>query len=94
MYKILFSHTFREFSLEVSQYSDITDEELDEKIIFILQDNRRIGANTVNVHLRNIGIHVPRERVRLSMRRVDSVGVALRARRVIKRRTYQVHGPN
>jgi hypothetical protein len=73
---------------------EISDEALDERIIFLLEDNRRIGANSIKVRLENIGIHVPRQRVRVAMRRVDPAGVALRSRRAIKRRTYKVHGPN
>lgn len=45
-------------------------------------------------HLERLNLHVPRERARLSMIRVDPVNVWARRMRVIRRRTYSVSGPN
>lgn len=88
---LLFTRTF---NLATREYSAITDEDLDSAVRAVMMGNRRIGANAVLTRLNNNGVWVPRERVRQSIRRVDPAGVALRSRRVVKRRVYNVAGPN
>ena len=53
----------------------------------------RRGKN-ITGRLRSQGILVQRERIRESIRRVDPIGVELRARRVLHRRMYCVECPN
>ncbi|PBK91229.1 hypothetical protein ARMGADRAFT_883414, partial [Armillaria gallica] len=47
-------------------------------------------------HLEAKGIHLPRERVQESLRRVDAIGVLVSQRwaGIIKRRVYKVRGSN
>lgn len=70
-------------------------EEIDEAVQ-TLTANRHIGANSIMVRLRQMGLHCSREMVRDACRRVDPEGVALRAllRHNIVRRTYRVEHPN
>ena len=56
--------------------------------------NPNSGLAILRGHLRRLGIHVPRERARLSMIRVDPINVCMRRMRVIRRRAYSVPGPN
>jgi hypothetical protein len=44
--------------------------------------------------LRSNGVRVPRERVRESLRRIDTWGIATRWAEIIPRRRYHVAGPN
>jgi hypothetical protein len=83
-----------ELRLEGEKWTEMNNDTLDEHVKELLADNHRIGANNMKVRLENVGIRVPRERVREAMQRVDPTGVALRSRRAIKRRSYHVHGPN
>lgn len=70
----------------------IADEDLDSAVRPVMMGNISIGANAVLTRLNNNGVWVPRERVRQSIRRVDPAGVALRSRRVVKRRVYHLDG--
>ena len=54
----------------------------------------RCGEKLVHGRLHAQGVHVQRQRLRESIRRVDSSGVQARIRRVLHRRTYQVDSPN
>ena len=52
------------------------------------------GEKNITGRLRSQGILVQRKRIRESIRRVDPIGVELRARRVLHRRMYCVECPN
>lgn len=85
---------YRLFHLEEDRFSTLSDDELDAAVRSLMMGNRLIGANAVLTRLRNIGVHMQRERVRQSLRRVDPAGVAIRSRRAAKSRVYRVAGPN
>lgn len=55
---------------------------------------QRSGEKIVDARLRAQGVHVPRERVRDAIRRVDPSGIQNRMRRVLRRRQYTVKCPN
>ncbi|PIK57985.1 hypothetical protein BSL78_05073 [Apostichopus japonicus] len=77
-----------------SNYSDITDEELDRIIRDILRISPNAGERIVIGALRGRAICITRQRIRLALRRIDPVGRILRRTRSIVRRTYTVAGPN
>lgn len=88
------SRRLRLFGIQIEQYSQCTNEELDEHVRAVVGFNRLIGPNTVMVQLRNNGIRLQRERVRQAMRRVDPAGFSIRTMQRIQRRSYKVAGPN
>ena len=53
-----------------------------------------VGERIIIGHVRSLGLHITRERVRQSIRRVDPVNTSLRWHLHISRRTYSVPGPN
>ena len=84
----------REFHLSPRNYSAMTDTQIDETVQHITSLHPRCGEKTVNGRLRSQGVFVQRERVRESLRRVDPIGVELRARHTLHRRVYHVQSPN
>lgn len=54
----------------------------------------RCGEKLIHGRLRAQGVHVQRQRVRESLRRVDPSGIQARIRRVLHRRAYEVDSPN
>ena len=84
----------RELGICEGQYTDISDSDLDEVMRDLVTSYPNSGLTILRGHLRRLGIHVQRERARLSMIRVDPVNVCMRRMRVIRRRTYSVPGPN
>ena len=75
-------------------YTDMTDEDLDEHIKNILELTPYSGEVYVRGSIKAKGINVQRSRVRESLRRLDGVGRAVRRRYAICRRTYNVAAPN
>ncbi|KAJ7178252.1 hypothetical protein C8R46DRAFT_1329376 [Mycena filopes] len=73
--------------------SSISDDELDELLIRLRQHYRRAGITMFDGMLRRLGHHVPRERIRQALIRVDPVQRVFQ-RITIRRRTYHVPGPN
>jgi len=59
-------------------FTEIEDDELDEKVSEISLKHPLAGASIVQGHLEGESIHVSIERVRESLRRVDAIGVLLR----------------
>lgn len=82
------------YQLSTRNYTVIMDHELDGIVQAMSSTFPRCGEKMVDARLRAQGIHVPRERVRGSLKRVDPTGIQLRMRRVLHRRTYQVSSPN
>ena len=72
----------------------ISDAQLDEEVMHISSFHPECGEKTVHRRLKSKGIHVQRERIRQSLRRVDPTGVQARARQVLHRRVYNVPSPN
>lgn len=73
--------------------SEIPDDELDNLIIRLRRHYRRAGITMFDGMLRRLGHHVPRERIRQALIRVDPVQRVFQ-RITIRRRTYHVPGPN
>ena len=87
----------RRMQLNVSDtLSDIQDEALDREIQDILRLTPYSGETYVRgaLHGRGTCISVQRTRIRESLFRIDPVGRAIRRRRQIIRRTYNVTSPN
>jgi len=82
----------REWNLPVGRnvFTDITEEQLDEMIQALLKELPNTGERLIMGALRARGIHVQRDRMRGSLRRLDPVGRALRRRLKIRRRVYSV----
>src|ERR1700761_2392230 len=60
------------------QYTEISDDDLDEKVAEISMKHPFSGRTIVGGHLRSIDIHVSNERVRECLRRVDALGTVAR----------------
>ena len=86
-----------EFGLNVDydlQWSQISSEDLDSVVKDIQKLTPNIGERRLVGALRGRHIRVQRRKVRDSLRRVDPIGITLRWRPVIYRRTYSVPCPN
>ena len=84
-------HTYH---LSSRSFSNITDDNLDDTIKAILSSFPSMGEKLTQARLLSQGIHVPRQRLRESIRRVDYSGIHTRMRNVLHRRAYQVNSPN
>lgn len=80
--------------VDYGSFSDIANVDLDRLIAEILSQTPGSGETYVTGSLRGRGIKVQRWRVRERLRTVDPVGRALRGRRAIQRRVYNVSAPN
>ena len=82
----------REYDMPLGQshYSNMSSNELDERVADFLRVTPNIGERLVIGALRSQGVFVQRWRVRESILRVDPIGRACRRRRVIFRRQYSV----
>lgn len=76
-----------------SRTSGWSNDELDEGIIRIRVHFPKAGIAMLHGMLQTLGQHVPKERIRRSLLRVDPVRQVFERLR-IKRRTYKVPGPN
>ena len=85
-------HRRNEFN--ISKYTEISDSDLDRLVSSILSQAPRSGESLMIGSIRSRGLKVKRERIRDSIMRVDPIGRLLRRRQCIKRRTYNVAGPN
>ena len=85
----------REWDLSVARrYADINDAELDRTVLEIKRGFPDAGYSMMDGLLRSRGIIIQRHRIRLSVARVDPIGVAERWATSIPRRVYRVSGPN
>lgn len=73
--------------------SDLTDHELDMILRHILEIFPAFGRRMITGHLRFLGHHIPRARIRQSYERVTGAPAYLTSRPV-ERRNYHVAGPN
>ncbi|KAK7016898.1 hypothetical protein R3P38DRAFT_2785355 [Favolaschia claudopus] len=73
--------------------SAISDDDLDALVVNLRRHYRRAGVTMFDGMLRRLGHHVPRERIRQSLIRIDPVQRVFQ-RITIRRRTYHVPGPN
>lgn len=77
------------------RYSNMTNAELDERVIDLVHGNDELGPDAVRARLFGEGIVVQRRRVRQSLLRTNPAGAALRAMsHRLHRRKYRVAGPN
>lgn len=79
---------------EQHDYSEITDAQLDVVIQSIVQNSPNSGQVMMRGALLGRGLRIQRRRIRESMLRVDPVGIECRRRLRMKRRVYNVPGPN
>ena len=76
-------------------FSDATDEQLDNIVRgFMSVQGSLVCYSMVRGHLREMGVNVQRDRIRVSMARVDPISCRLRWATVVSRRSYSVAGPN
>ncbi len=80
--------------VDYGSFTDITNDDLDRLIADIVRQTPGSGETYVTGSLRGKGIRVQRWRARERLRTVDPVGRALRGRRAIQRRVYNVSAPN
>ena len=81
-----------QFGLEgVADYDDYA---LDSVVIQFVLAFPSAGQKTLEGNLRSQGYRIQRWRIRESLLRIDPWGVEQRSRRVLRRRAYNVRGPN
>lgn len=80
--------------LSSTQYSNITDGELEVLIRYYKRDRPNAGLRFVIAFLKSHGIHVQRARIRLSMQRINPLGQYVRYQAAIKRRVYEAPRSN
>ena len=78
----------------ITRHQFVSDAELDTHVRSICSLNPFIGEKTVKGTLEYQGIHVQRQRLRSSLRRVDPSGLQTRVWGVLQRRQYSVEAPN
>ena len=78
----------------VRRFSGITDHELDIVVRRYKRLQPQVGLRYMIGHFRRHGIRIQKERIRLSLARVDRLGQALRNHHAIDRRVYEVPRPN
>lgn len=84
----------RECGIRSSDFSILSDVELDESVGTVVLVHPQCGERSVTGYLRSQDLHIQRERIRQSIRRVDPLCVEERARCVLYRRRYNVEAPN
>ena len=84
----------QEFNISKCNFSQCTDDELDNYIVNVINEFPFCGENFLGQILKNRGLHVQRYRLRESIHRVDNKGVSERKKNCLKRRVYNVKGPN
>lgn len=79
---------------QAGNFSDISNEELDNVIKEILMVTPQSGLGLIRGALRSKGLVVQRHRIISALQRLDPVTSALRMSRMIIRRKYNVPCPN
>ena len=82
------------YGLSQLQFTEITENELDEVVAEITREYPSCGEGLLKQILAHRGIKVQRMRLCDSVQRVDHEGVENRERACLRRRTYNVQGPN
>ena len=88
----LFRHRKEAGILDNFCYSNLNDEEIEEKVIAIKHEMPEIGERMLLGTLKSQGIIIPRHRLRKAIHSIDPVGPSLRWRPHIQRRPYSVPG--
>ncbi|KAJ7717878.1 hypothetical protein B0H16DRAFT_1475862 [Mycena metata] len=76
------------------EWTEISDQQLNEKVAEISWQHPFSGSAIISGHLEAQQIHVAKRGVQDSLRRVDEIGVLVRWSGIIKRRIYLVRGAN
>lgn len=76
------------------QFTEITDDDLDKVVEELTREYPSCGEGLLKELLVDRGVKVQRMRLRDSIHRVDHEGVENRKRGRLRRRTYNVQGPN
>ena len=84
----------REAGVQLSPYTQLSDRELDDVMLSLVQRFPNNGTQMMWGHLRSLNITVSRSRVHDSLLRVSEPLVRLRRRMTIQRRVYSVPSPN
>lgn len=92
--RTLYNHRIQLGLVDYGNFNNISNVDLDHLITEILTHTPGSGESYISGSLRGRGIRVQRWRVRERLRIVDPVGRALRGRRAIQRRVYNVTVPN
>ncbi|XP_019206542.2 uncharacterized protein LOC109196654 isoform X1 [Oreochromis niloticus] len=92
--RTLYNHRIQLGLVDYGTFNNISNVDLDHLITEILTHTPGSGESYISGSLRGRGIRVQRWRVRERLRIVDPVGRALRRRRAIQRRVYNVTVPN
>ncbi|XP_016333395.1 uncharacterized protein LOC107681599, partial [Sinocyclocheilus anshuiensis] len=92
--RTLYNHRRQLGLVDYGSFTNISNYDLDHLITEVLQQTPGSGETYITGSLRGRGIRVQRWRVRERLRIVDPVGRALRGRRAIQRRVYNVSVPN
>ena len=82
------------YGLRALNFSNISDDELDRHVTEVSKDFPFCGEQMLKFLLKERGIKVQRMRLRDSIHRVDQEGVKERKKGRLKRRVYNVQGPN
>ena len=83
-----------EYGLKKRKFSKIIDEQLETEVLALTKKFLFNGELMLGRLLKERGLYVQRFRLRDSIHRVDEGGKEARARRRLKRRTYNAKGPN
>ncbi|KAM9466269.1 uncharacterized protein Hap1MRO34_015383 [Clarias gariepinus] len=92
--RTLYNHRTQLGLVDYGSFSSISNTDLDRLISEVLMQTPGSGETYISGSLRGRAIRVQRWRVRERLRIIDPVGRALRRRRVIQRRVYDVSTPN
>ncbi|XP_058883243.1 uncharacterized protein LOC117420690 isoform X1 [Acipenser ruthenus] len=84
----------QQYGMTGENYANISNSELDNIIREILRETPNAGGNYVQGGVLARGLRVQRRRIRDRLNALDPVGRALRRRHTIRRRIYNVRGPN
>ena len=83
-----------EFNLKKRKFSEVSDADLDQKVESVIKDFPHLGERMIHQIMKGQGLCIQRSRLRESIYRVDEAGVESRKKGRLKRRTYNVKGPN
>ena len=90
----LYRRLMDEGILQELQFTDISDDDLDELIKQVKEEHPHDGEVLMAGHLLAKGVRIPRSRLRASIHRVDPVNTAERRSTAIVRRVYNIGEPN
>ena len=84
----------QKYDISRFMFSNLSDEEIDVHVSDLIKDFPFCGENILRQMLKQSGVHIQRWRFRESLWRLDEVGIKDRKKGCLKRRVYDVKGPN